>query len=231
MNPVVQTKLGSAVVATRAQVEELSEWKRTLAGQRKDWRYHEIVEETILQGFDYRYFVLKDAQGNVRAIQPFFLLSQDLLQGAGEKVRRVVERVRRVFPKFLTLRTLMVGCAAGEGHLDHPADESAGWAAKTLHAAVGKYARQVKSRMIVLKEFPAEYRDSLAPFAQNGYTRIPSLPMTQLNIDYASFDDYMARKLSHATRKDLRRKFKAAAKSDPIELQVVEDVEPYIDEV
>ena len=55
--------------------------------------------------------------------------------------------------------------------------------------------------------------------------------MTQLKIDYASFDDYMAKALSHATRKDLRRKFKAAAKSDPIELQVVQDIEPYIGEV
>ena len=41
----------------------------------------------------------------------------------------------------------------------------------------------------------------------------------------------MSTALSKATRKDLRRKFRDAEASDPIELQVVTDVTPYVDEV
>jgi predicted N-acyltransferase len=84
--------------------------------------------------------------------------------------------------------------------------------------------------MVVLKEFPSTYRRQLQSFAQNGYARIPSLPMTRLNIDYANFEDYMTKALSKVTRKGLRRKFKATADAK-IELLVVEDVTPYIDEV
>ena len=84
--------------------------------------------------------------------------------------------------------------------------------------------------MVVLKEFPSAYRKPLACFARDGYTRIPSLPMVKLSIDYANFEDYMTRALSKVTRKGLRRKFKATADAG-IELQVVEDVTPYVDEV
>ena len=37
------------------------------------------------------------------------------------------------------------------------------------------------------------------------------MPATRLALDFASFDDYLARRLSHAMRKNLRRKFKALA--------------------
>src|SRR5258708_15383982 len=60
---------------------------------------------------------------------------------------------------------------------------------------------------------------------------MPSLPVTRLNIDYGSFDEYMSKGLSKATRKDLRRKFRDAAEADPIDLQVVSDVPPFVDEV
>ncbi|HZL35224.1 MAG TPA: GNAT family N-acetyltransferase [Tepidisphaeraceae bacterium] len=227
----IPTAHGTAYAATRAQIEQCPAWRQSFAASRKDWRYYQIVEDTIRQGFDYRYFVLEDMAGSVRAIQPFFLLDQDLLQGAGPRARKFAARIRRLFPKALTIRTLMVGCAAGEGHLDRKSDEQADWIAACLHETLIKYARRIKARMVVLKEFPSAYRKPLACFASNGYTRVPSLPFTRLSIDYKNFDDYMTRALSKATRKDLRRKFRDAAESDPIELQVVEDVTPFIAEV
>jgi hypothetical protein len=229
--PQIPTSMGTVYVAERAQIEQCAPWKRAFADNRKDSRYYAIVEDTIKQGFDYRYFVLEDKQGEVRAVQPFFLLDQDLLQGSGEKLQKMAAGIRRIFPRALTIRTLMVGCAAGEGHLDRTSDEQARWVANCLHEALTKYAKSVKARMVVLKEFPATYREPLACFSANGYTRVPSLPFTRLGIDYENFDAYMNKVLSKATRKDLRRKFRDAAEAAPIELQVVEDVTPYVDEV
>ena len=40
-----------------------------------------IVEDTILQGFEYRYFAIKDTNGEVCAVQPFFIVDQDVLVG------------------------------------------------------------------------------------------------------------------------------------------------------
>lgn len=229
--PRFPTAHGVVYVATRRQVEAYEPWKSSFANQRKDWRYYQIVEDTILQGFDYRYFILEDERGEVRAVQPFFLLDQDLLQGSGPVARNLAAKVRKVFPKALTIRTLMVGCAAGEGHLDHVSDEHAEWVANCLHGALRDYAKQQKCGLVVLKEFPHHYRRPLKSFAGDGYARVPSLPMTRLSIDFASFDEYMTKVLSKVTRKGLRRKFRDAEAADPIELSVVEDVTPFVDEV
>jgi len=227
----IRTPSGVVSIVTREQVEQVPAWREAFVRSRKDRRYYQIVEDTILQGFDYRYFAIEDPNGHVQAVQPFFILDQDLLQGSGPKVRKIVNLLRKLFPRALKLRTLMVGCAAGEGHLDHRSDDHAHWVANCLHEALARYAKQAKASMVVLKEFPAEYRRPLSCFSNNGYTRIPSLPMTRLNIAYGSFDEYMSKALSKATRKDLRRKFRDAAGADPIELQVVSDVTPYVDEI
>ncbi len=229
--PPVLTPHGTVRLATRAEIEDCPAWKNAFPRSRKDHRYFQIVEDTIDQGFQYRYLVLEDPRGEVKAIQPIFLVDQDLVAAAGKRVRAIVETVRRAVPRFLKLRTMMVGCAAGEGHLGHIAAEHAVWTGKCLHAALHRFARQTRSSLIVLKEFPGEYRAALHQFAINGYARVPSLPMVQLNIAYASFDEYMTKVLSKATRKDLRRKFKATAGADPIEMTVVHDITPFVDEV
>jgi predicted N-acyltransferase len=85
--------------------------------------------------------------------------------------------------------------------------------------------------LIVLKEFPADYREPLQSLLQSGFTRIPSLPMTRVSIDYASFDDYQARALNSHTRNSLRRKFRRTQQAPGIELSVITDVTPIIDDV
>lgn len=225
------TRDGRAYVASLGDLERVPAWRQAFARQRKDSRYYQIVEDTIRQGFEYGYFVFENAAGEVRAIQPFFLLQQDMIQGAGATTMKWVGRARRVIPKLLTLRTLMVGCAAGEGHLDETSDEHAAWIAARLHEILRPFAKQARAKMVVLKEFPADYRRALAPFAQNGYARVPSLPMTRLNIDYASFDEYMNRALGKVTRKSLRRKFKKLDDADPITMEVLTDVSPIVDEI
>ncbi len=217
-------------LVSRAELAYCPGWKQAFKRQRKDHRYYEIVEDTIQQGFDYRYFVIKDGSGAVRAIQPCFILDQDILQGAGPRVGMFAEFVRRLWPRFMRVRSLMVGCAAGEGHID--ADGlSSETLMESLASAIKAHAREQRAPLIVLKEFPARYRSALVCFVREGFTCIPSLPMTYLNIAYASFDDYMNRALSSKTRKDLRKKFRIALQFPPIEVSVVGDISAVIDDV
>jgi Acetyltransferase (GNAT) domain len=226
----VQTPTGIVRIACRREVEELAAHGGALAHSRKDIRYYAIVEDT-LEGFEQRWFVLEDHAGLVRGIQPFFLVDQDLLAGYGPRIARAVALVRRVLPRFLRARTLMVGCAAGEGQLGFVAPGDAEWVARTLHDALFSHAKIAGARLVMLKEFPTEYRRLLSCFSENGYTRIPSFPMTRANIAYESFDDYMQRALSRATRKNLRRKFRKLAAAPPLELEVLTDVDRVVDEI
>jgi Peptidogalycan biosysnthesis/recognition len=228
---VVTSPRGSVVVILRDELMHCRHWTCSFESERKDHRYYEIVEDTIQQGFEYRYFVIKDANESVCAVQPFFILDQDLLVGASAQIGGLIDCVRRVWPRFMRMRTLMVGCAAGEGHLDCADVTPPYYQSQLFASAILTHARKLKVSLIVLKEFPAKYRDSLRCFLQYGFTRVPSLPMTKLKIDYASFDEYMNKALNSATRTKLRRKFRAAARAVPIKMSVVDDITPIIGDI
>src|SRR5258706_1953834 len=107
-SPNVQMARATVRVAKRAEIEQFAAWRRAFAHLAKDHRYYEIVEDTIHQGFEYRYFVVEDAEGEATAIQPVFVLDQDLLQGAAGWMQRAVGAGRKIFPRFLKLRTVMI---------------------------------------------------------------------------------------------------------------------------
>jgi len=217
-------------VIGRDDLAQVPCWRGAFANERKDHRYYELVEDTLHSEFDYRYFVIRDTSGEVRAVQPFFLLDQDLLVGTSQRFGALVRGIRSISPRFMQTRTLMVGCVAGEGHLD--GDEACHCGhAQLLASLITGHARALGAQLVVLKEFPARYRSALDCFLDNGFTRIPSLPMTRLCIDYASFDDYMNRALNSATRRKLRKKFQATEQAPPIQMSIVADVTSVIAQV
>lgn len=201
------------------------EWRSAFGNERKDARFYEIIDRTLDNPFEFRYLLLENADGG-RAVQPYFVLDQDVTEGAGAIIHSIVNAIRKVVPRFLTMRTLMVGCAAGEGHL------AADWVGTALARELPQVARQWRASLIVMKEFPSRERHLLADFASAEFTRVPSMPMTRLDIDFADFDDYVAKKLSKVSRKNVRRKLRAAeAVQPPLTLEVLTDVTPIVDEL
>ncbi len=222
-------RLGGVEVVSRAELAQHPEWRCAFAPWRKDRRYYELVEDTLSQGFEHRYFLIRDPRGAVRAVQPFILLDQDILEGV-PRAKPLAAAVRRLWPRFLTMRTLMVGCGAGEGRLDGPPAAHAA-NARTLAAAILGHARALRAPLVVLKEFPTDCRAALSPFLERGFARVPSMPMTRLDIRYADFDDYMRRALNSSTRRKLRKKFAATSASPPIEMSEMDDVSAIVDEL
>lgn len=217
-------------VIARGDLQRCPRWQVAFANERKDHRYYEVVEDTLHPEFDYRYFVIRDAVGQVCAVQPFFLLDLDLLVGARPRFGMLIDAARWMWPRLMRARTLMVGCVAGEGHLD--GDEAwHGARVELLASMIAGQARRLGARLIVFKEFPARYRPVLDCLIGHGFTRIPSLPMTILCIDYASFDDYMQCALNSATRRKLRKKFAATARVSPLEMSVINDATPVIAQI
>ncbi|MEN3369467.1 MAG: hypothetical protein V7609_1610 [Verrucomicrobiota bacterium] len=220
---------GVARVFSLAEVQNLAAWKHAFEGKSKDHRYYEIVEETIEPKFEHHYLLLEDQAGKVRAIQPVFFVQQNLVEGI-PALRGAVASIRKRFPRFLTMRVLMVGNAAGEGHLSACEPEDEDWVANALQAILKTYAKQSNASLVVFKDFPAKYRQTLGNLAANDYTRVPSMPMTQLELRYNDFEHYLST-LGASTRKDLRRKFRRIAAAAPIILEVVTDLTPFVDEV
>jgi predicted N-acyltransferase len=220
---------GVARILAREDLKNIDAWQHAFPGTTKDNRFYEIVADTLDSKFEHHYLLLEDSAGKVRGIQPFFFVQQNLVEGI-PALRAAVEKIRLRFPRFLTMRLLMIGNAAGEGHLSVGAPEDEEWVANALYQVLEIYGRQSKASLVVFKDFPASYREVMWKFAANDYTRIPSMPMTELKLDYTDFDHYVST-LGASTRKDLRRKFRRIAAAEPISLEVVTDLTPYVDEV
>jgi predicted N-acyltransferase len=221
----------SISVVSRAELSGCTPWTSTFADQRKDYRYYEILDDTLRGNFEYRYFAIVDNNGRVRAIQPFFLVDQDILEGLCAQRIHWISLVRRFYPRFLKLRALMVGCSAGEAHLAATETLPVDIVAETLSNGIVKQARSLNAQLIVLKEFPSRYRKVLHCFVQCGFARAPSMPMTMLDIGYDSFDAYTEKALRSSSRRKLRKKLEATAGISDICMSVTDDAASFVDEI
>jgi hypothetical protein len=223
---------GRAVVAHRVPLNDRAVWETGLEGAANDHRYYDLTHEALQHQFVHRYLLLKDNTGTTRAVQPFFLVHQDILVGMPAFVTRMVEKVREKFPSALKLRTLMVGCSAGEGQLVTDSEtREFPWVVRALGEVLPRVACALKTELVVFKDFPKANRPFLDRLGRFGFKRIPSMPATRLELGYTSFDHYLETALSAKMRKDLRRKFRKAASGLPITMEVVQDITPFIDDV
>jgi len=227
---VVPIPNGRARLVSRKEVEKIPAWANSFARQAKDHRYYEILEDTLRDPFEHHYLVLENENDEVRAIQPLFFLRQNLTEGVTGQVRAVLDAVRKKFPRFLTMRVMMLGCAAGDGQLDDSlADRE--WIVAGLRASLETIARNHKASLVILKDFPAEYRPVMDKLSTAGYTRVPSMPLTKLRLDYTDFDHYLS-SLGSATRKNMRRKHRKTLEAvPPIEREITTDPTPYLQEM
>jgi hypothetical protein len=222
---------GRALVSSRVPMEDVAVWQAGLQAVPGDHRYYELIHRALQEQFEHYYLVLKNRRDVTFAVQPFFLVEQDICLGLPSFVKNLVATLRRYFPGAFKLRTLMVGCSAGEGRLAQPA---AGVSARSLVEALGevlpRVASALKAELIVFKDFPKAERARLDDLDRFGFKRVPSMPATRLELNYQSFDHYLETALSAKMRKDLRRKFRKAASGIPITMEVVSDLTPFIDE-
>jgi len=128
------------------------------------------------------------------------------------KISSIVNRVRKVFPRFLTMRVLMVGCAAGTGDLSRVREKDEAWWQK-LAGDPWTYARQNKASLIVLKIF-RDLSLGTRKFPLNGYRGFPAWPMTRLSLHYNNWDEYVLT-LSKSEPKKMRRENSAKPSVQP----------------
>src|ERR1043165_2937971 len=109
MSPAIQISDGIVKIVSLGDLPGNEAWLRLFQDKAKDHRYYEIAEQSRLGEFEYHYLVFEDNTGRVRGIQPVFFVRQNLVEGVPGKIRELVDLVRKVFPRLLTMRGMMVG--------------------------------------------------------------------------------------------------------------------------
>jgi hypothetical protein len=223
----LQTSVGPAWIVASAKNIPADLRDSAFFGQAKDFRYYQLLEDSLREQFSYRYFVLNDEASGAWAIQPLFFVQQDLLAGLPAAFRSLVAPIRKLWPGFFKLRMMTIGCAAGEGELD----SAEPWAVTALREMIAAFRLREKASIILLKDFPSIHRSALADLSRDGFQRAPSMPAARLDLDFGSFEEYMMEKLGKVFRKNLRRKFRALEGAPPITMEVLSDASEIVDEI
>ena len=214
---------------SRGEVMGCARWASAFAGKHKDHRYYELVEDTIQPDFVFRYFAIKDEDGSVRAVQPFFIIDQDLLLGTNTRLGAVIGFIRRLWPRFMKMCTLWSDARQAKAIWMAPSNCIV--RVPRFCGIDHEFCKGDERTADRVQGVSAQYRDLLQCLAHHGFARVPSMPNTELNIDYANFDDYMNKALGQEMRRNLRRKFRAAEKASVIEMTVVDDVAPIVKDI
>ncbi len=220
---VFRTARGPVSVYRSAADIPVETWQRAFADCSKDHRYYEISEETLAGQFDHAYLVMHDIVGARWAVQPVFLAKQDILDGLPPRVHSLLAWPRRFYPRWMRVSMLVAGCSAGDGALDRREP----WAVEMLRDALAAFARKAKVSVILLKDFPASYRDDLKSFQSHGYRRVPSMPGCTIDFNFRTFEEYRSKILGRS----MRYKYNKIARMPPVPMEVRTDVTPLAKEI
>jgi hypothetical protein len=223
----IKTAQGEVQIVSAAKQIDKVLWEKAFSACYLDARYYEVVEETLREWFDFRYAILKNERTGKTAVQPFFLVNQEITAGLPGPIRSLISRTPRWLSRRLTVKMVVVGCAAGEGRVD-PLEP---WVLESLDEALERYAHQTHAGIICFKDFPSHDREVFLTLIRRGYRRLASMPSTRMELGFSSFEEYMQTKMSRGIRSHLRRKFRDSNKLGPLTMEVVNDITPWVDEL
>lgn len=219
---ILTTSFGELHVHGRAADFSPLAWSENYPPQWKSRAFYRVLEETMQDQFEFKYFALRDRQGATFAIQPVFFVCRDLIDEFPAPLRVLLNAIRS---KRQT-RILMAGSPVGESHLGGTANVDSAQARDALCEALNLYAAYCHVSLIVIKDLGVNYRTASEIFRRQGYTRLASFPAVKLELAFENFEDYLQRRLTGKMRRDLRLKFRKTANLG-LELEVVSAVRPY----
>lgn len=189
-------------------------WNACFVDQVEDYDCLLAIEEAGITGFEWRYVTVVE-NGRICAAMPAFLCDYALDTTLEDGMpRRLLRRVRKLFPRFLSLRLACLGSPCTEtgavGFLPDVPEARRAALFSELLATFERYAAAENCQLVGVKDIDEQTATRIAaPLEERGYAAIGGLPTAWLDIDFDSVDSYLAR-LSSGTRKDMRRKLKSS---------------------
>ena len=197
---------------------EPSHWNRLhfaddSPGEIEDWSYLRAIERAHLPGFRLVYFVVREG-ARLLAAAPGFFTDYRIDTTVSGALKRVTEAAAKLLPRLLRIPMLALGSPATEScrvGFDPAASEPQ--RKQWLHAIAMEMealAAREHAQMLAIKD-AAEPQAALwrQVLPQHGLRPLPGLPGATLALPFDDLDGYLD-SLGSATRKDLRRKWRAA---------------------
>lgn len=192
------------------------EWNRVFPETLEGYHFFKTLDESNFEQFSF-YYILVYEGGNLVGLAPCFLMDFALDAGVQGRVRKIYSLLKKITPGFFKTRVLFCGLPMGQGRLGLKGDTKN--ILEVICSALEEIAVEEKASMIFFKDFNPSYNNALNYLRKKGFVRMNSLPFTEMDITFNSFEDYV-KKLSSATRYDIRRKLRKVDGKVSIDLEV-----------
>lgn len=192
-------------------------WESLLQGRFSCYSYAfwQLVEQSRLNDFTYRYILFFDENDAPVALAGFYSVTTDIAIFAPPGLRGLLAVIRRAFPNFLKLRMLECGTpitlhsppfVMGEG-ISHQK------IIPLLHEVLLAQAKAEGQLLIVVRDFEPGVETMRHDFTKLGYHWVDNLPNTYMDIIWATPEDYLAsmksyyrsKLLKHLRRNDVQK--------------------------
>lgn len=172
--------------------------------------YNALVffEEKGLDEYPPVYFVCKNSSGRIIAHTVAYVIKTDLLIFSKGILKKIVNKIRNVFPNFLYLTILEHGCPMSPGKplAMHPELDFKRFI-EVLSIAMRKEAKTRCIQLMLLRDFYESDSHHFQILYSNGFKKLSNLPTTTLNIRWGNFEDYLK-----SMRSRYRAKYKRGQK-------------------
>ncbi|MDV6330710.1 GNAT family N-acetyltransferase [Asticcacaulis sp. 201] len=204
---------------------DASDWNACFTRPVEDHAYHLAIEASGLVGFGFFYVTIFDGERLIGAA-PAFTTPYDLettLDNA--RLREMIAGWKKRAPGLLRVSLAALGSPCTEVAMLGIRDQ--GRAREIASLMLDTFFRVAKAKggaLLAVKDLAEHDRALWQPLIEaQGCGLVSGLPVARLPIDFATIDEYLSR-LSHATRKDMRRKLKARTE---VRLKRVSRIEGY----
>ncbi|HTH16231.1 MAG TPA: hypothetical protein VL974_06230, partial [Magnetospirillum sp.] len=108
-----QSSLSGVEIAATIESFDEAEWNRCFPGELEDWAYYRATEQAGVEGFQFRYYGLRD-EGRLIAAVPGFVTEYRLETTVQGSLKTVLAGLSRMLPRLMILRMASLGSPVAE---------------------------------------------------------------------------------------------------------------------
>ncbi len=212
------------------EIDKIS-WDAVFGDIPESYLFFKALENSGFPEFRFYYLVI-EYDNDIVLIAPLFSADFNLDIAVEGWLSKFIKSIRKVFPRFLIIKTLFCGSPFGEHGvlgIKHSFKDNSG-IIPLLLSGIKDCGARVNTPLVIFKDFLKQDTLFLDVLKQKGYSKVESFPTVALELNFSSFEGYLE-SLGSPACKYLNRKLRQAYSRGKIEVKVVQNVAGEIDQI
>ncbi|MCU0652253.1 MAG: hypothetical protein MUC39_04865, partial [Candidatus Omnitrophica bacterium] len=213
-----------AVKITKAiQDIPVKDWESIFPKTLEDYYFFKTLDESGFENFSFFYIIIYNNGVPVGAASCFSTrFALDIVVTG--PLTHIFSQVRKIVPNLLNPKVFMCGLPMGMGRIGIKDNDPE--IMRQIELSVEQLARKEKALFVIFKDFTSFYGRLFKPLLGRGYHKIESIPSTEMEINFSSFDEYL-KNLSHTSREGFKRNYKKIDSQGKLDLEIKEVLDEF----